>query len=81
MSALTPQIELSNYQNLLQVNENFLEVLKKERHDVLDKHLKGSLPINTVNEKLLYIKKEEKDTKKLIEKYKAKILELNLRPK
>lgn len=60
MSALTPQIELSNYQNLKKVNEDFLNVLQVEKKQVLHKYLFENENLKTVTEKLVRIKIEIK---------------------
>lgn len=79
MSALTPQIELSNYENLKQVNVNFLNVLKAERKQILDKFLFEKVDLKTTEAKLKQIKSDFRETQYLIEKYEDKIEQIKRR--
>jgi hypothetical protein len=63
----TPHIELNNYRHLLQVNENYLLVLKRERTEAMEKI---DLP------RLERLKKEFASTEKSIKLYKKKIEEI-----
>jgi hypothetical protein len=63
----TLRIELNNYRHLLQVNENYLIVLKLERTEAMEKI---DLP------RLKRLKKEFFTTEKSIELYKKKIAEI-----
>jgi len=74
----TPSLELNNYTHLLQVNENYLKVCEKEKKELRDRYEWSMISYEVFVIKFRYLDKEIKDTKKLIEKYKAKIEELNL---
>lgn len=75
---MTPSLELNNYTHLLQVNENYLKVCEKESNEVLTLFDQSKISFEVLKIKQEYLRKEIKETKKLIEKYKAKIEELNL---
>lgn len=74
----TPHLELENYKNLIQVNENYLASCEKEKKDALYRYESSQLSYEVIRVKLPYLENEIKSTKKLIEKYKAKIDELKL---
>jgi len=74
----TPTLELNNYTHLLTVNENYLNICEKEKKETTDRYYNNGLSYEVFVTKIAYLHKEIRDTKKLIEKYKAKIVELNL---
>ena len=72
----TPKLELDNFTHLLQVNENYLLSCEKERTETIERYRNFKLTFEVMKTKTSYLQKEIKDTKKSIEKYKAKIAEL-----